>query len=218
MTHQTSSLPVHSPSSLADRSVVHPAQAWNAAAETLRLKIRTIAVPLDGTVVAEHALPHALAIARRSGAALRLIHAYSGLESIDLGLGLKQSDRDKQQYLVEVARRVARVDNVPIETVLLNSSDTVEALARGASGADLVVLASRRRGLASRLWSSSTFDALRKRLPVPLQLARGHASPADLTADPLPRHILVPLDGSILSQSILAQAAIFARLEGATLA
>jgi nucleotide-binding universal stress UspA family protein len=215
MTQQTLSLPAQLNLPLADRSVMHTSQSWNPTSCTTRKKIRTIAVPLDGTLVAEHALPHALAIARRSGASLRLIHAYSGLESI--GLDLKPSDRDKQHYLSEVARRVARVDNVPIETVLLNGSDTVEALARGASGADLVVLASRRRSLASRLWSSSTFDALRKRLPVPLQMAQGHASPADLTADPLPRHILVPLDGSILSQSILTDAAAFARLEGATL-
>jgi nucleotide-binding universal stress UspA family protein len=217
MTHQTLSLPAQFNVPLANRSVRHTSQALHAPAENNRLKIRTIAVPLDGTSVAEHALPHALAIARRSGASIRLIHAYSGIEDIYLGLGLKQSNRDKQQYLVEVARRIVRVDNVPIETVLLNGSDTIEALARGAAGADLVVLASRRRSLASRLWSNSTFDALRKRLPVPLQLARGHSSPPDLTADPLPRHILVPLDGSILSQSILAHAAAFARLEGAAL-
>lgn len=217
MTQQTLSLPVASISPVADRGLVHASPARNAPAGARRLKIRTIAVPLDGTLVAEHALPHALAIARRSGAGLRLIHAYSGLESIDMGLGLKQSDREKQHYLSEVARRVARVDNLRLETVLLNGSDTIEVLARGASGADLVVLASRRRGLASRLWSHSTFDALRKRLPVPLQLTRGHSSPADLTADPLPRHILVPLDGSILSQSILDHAATFAQLEGATL-
>lgn len=215
MTPQTLTLPAPVTSPIADRSIVHASHSKDA--ETSQLKIRTIAVPLDGTLVAEHALTHALAIARRSGASLRLIHAYAGLESIDLGVELKPSDREKQHYLSEVARRVARVDNLRLETALLNGSDTVEALARGASGADLVVLASRRRSLASRLWSNSTFDALRKRLPVPLQLARGHASPVDLTADPLPRHILVPLDGSILSQSILAHAAALARLEGATL-
>src|SRR5690349_1554742 len=104
MTQQTLSLPVASISPVADRVLVHASPEWNAPEGARRLRIRTIAVPLDGTLVAEHALPHALAIARRSGAGLRLIHAYSGLESIDMGLGLNRSDREKQNYLSEVAR------------------------------------------------------------------------------------------------------------------
>jgi nucleotide-binding universal stress UspA family protein len=199
----------------ANQSLVRQSLTWNVAAHALRLQIRTIVVPLDGTLVAEQALPHALAIARRSGASLRLVHAHSGLESVELGY--RQPGQVKQHYLTEVARRVTRVDNVPVETILLSSTDPVEALVRGASGADLVVLASRRRNLASRLWSNSTFDELRKRLPIPLQLVRGHSSPVDWTADPLPRHILVPLDGSLLSQSVLNHAAAYARLEGAAL-
>jgi hypothetical protein len=37
---------------------------------------RNIMVPLDGSTVGEHALPHALRIARRGGATLHLVHVH----------------------------------------------------------------------------------------------------------------------------------------------
>src|SRR5690242_7766327 len=37
---------------------------------------RSILVPLDGSVAAEHALPMALSLARRFGAALQIVHVY----------------------------------------------------------------------------------------------------------------------------------------------
>ena len=45
---------------------------WNSIKETTMY--RTILVPLDGSAFGEHALPLALGIARRSGAAVQLIH------------------------------------------------------------------------------------------------------------------------------------------------
>lgn len=56
-------------------------KAQIAPADASQPKIRTIAVPLDGTTYAEHALPHALAMARRCGASLRLIQANSGINT-----------------------------------------------------------------------------------------------------------------------------------------
>jgi nucleotide-binding universal stress UspA family protein len=67
------------------------------------------------------------------------------------------------------------------------------------------------------MWWHTMSDVLRRRLSIPIHLVKGYSSPVDLTADPIARHILVPLDGSILSASILKHVASFARLEGATL-
>jgi nucleotide-binding universal stress UspA family protein len=196
---------------------------WNRGAIERPRKFRTITVPLDGTRYAEHALPYALALARRSGASLRLIQAYSRLDAIDpwqmngIPWELQEAKQNRLDYLHNVARRIARIDIVPVETVLLDGENIVDSLVRGASGADLMVLASRRRSLASRLWWNSTFDRLRRKLPIPVHLTQGYSSPVDLTADPMPRHILVPLDGSILARSILQHATDLTGLEGATL-
>lgn len=45
--------------------------------------VRSIVVPLDGSQYAEHALPYALAIARRSGAVLRVVHVKSHLDHVE---------------------------------------------------------------------------------------------------------------------------------------
>lgn len=83
---------------------------------------RTLLVPLDGSSFAEHALPRALAIARRTGALIRLAHVYSPLAASDDPWELhsrhlfrdmdQQRLGEKQAYLNEVARRIARRDSV----------------------------------------------------------------------------------------------------------
>jgi nucleotide-binding universal stress UspA family protein len=49
---------------------------------------RTILTPLDGSPFAEHALPWAAAIARRSGATLDLIHGHASYAMAETGRGL----------------------------------------------------------------------------------------------------------------------------------
>lgn len=186
-------------------------------------EIRTIVVLLDGSREAEHALPQALAIARSTGASLRLVRAYSHLDDIDpwqfsqAAAGVKPSRIEKQHYLARIARRIARINGLHPETVLIDSPHTLDALVGGAVGADLVVIGSRRRRLASRLWWLSTVDQLRRRLSVPLLLTHGAAAPVDWTVTPLARNVLVPLDGSVLGQSVLNCASQLARASGGSL-
>ncbi len=171
--------------------------------------IRTLLVPLDGSLHAEHALPHALAIARRSGAKLRIIHAYTRLDHAGpwhLQTTWTTNEcfkREKQDYLWATADRIAHTDSVTVETILVEGSDTVESLIKGAEGADLIVMASRRRGFLRRLLSPSVADGLRHGLPKPVLLVRGYSFPADLTGDPIARRILVPLNGSSLAERIV---------------
>jgi nucleotide-binding universal stress UspA family protein len=54
-----------------------------------------------------------------------------------------------------------------------------------------------------------------RRLSIPLLLVRGYNAPADLTGDPLVRHVLVPLDGSELSEQVLEPALALGALTGA---
>jgi nucleotide-binding universal stress UspA family protein len=124
--------------------------------------------------------------------------------------------RDKQEYLRDVADRIEYTHAVASETIFIESIDLEDSLVRATSDADLVVIASRRRGFLLRLFSYSVTDQLRRRLRVPTLFVRGRATPVDLTADPIARHILIPLDGSALAERILGPASAIGRLAGAT--
>jgi len=184
---------------------------------------RMLMVPLDGTTHAEHALPHALAIARRSGATIRLVHVFARsthVEPWQMATTFELNERrklEKQEYLRDVASRIAHTDDVKLETIVVENDDTVDGLSQATVGADLVVMASRRRSIFFRLWSRSAADGLRKHLRIPLSLVRGYSSPIDLTADPFPRHILVPLDGTVATERVLQPALALGRLDGSAL-
>src|SRR5688572_29499722 len=75
-------------------------------------RLGTVLVPLDGTPAAEHALPYAVALARRSGAEVAVAHVYSTLQAANepellgwhAGQYLVEPCRD---YLESLARRLA---------------------------------------------------------------------------------------------------------------
>jgi nucleotide-binding universal stress UspA family protein len=200
-----------------------PAPQNSAGVVSQHAAVRSLLVPLDGSTSAEHALPHALAIARRSGAVLRLVHVYSRLDHVDpwqmyyTDATTERSEREKHDYLWEVADRIARTDAIRLETILIESADTEDSLLKASVDADLLVMASRRRGFFRGLWSHGVADGLRPRLSIPALFVRGYPSPADLTGDPIARRILVTLDGSRVAERILDPATAIGRLEGASL-
>jgi len=167
-------------------------------------------------LLAEHALPHALAIARRTGATIRLVHVHAPWDRtnepwrlyskhiVDLN---QQRLHEVQQYLNKIVRRVRRRDAVNIVTVLAESDHTVDQLCAAASGVDLIVMATRGWSRWRRLWQGSTSAELIRKASCPLLLVRGYRSPVDLTGDPVVRKVLVPLDGSKLAEQILEPAA-----------
>ncbi len=177
-------------------------------------RYRTVLVPLDGELFAEHALPFALGIARRTGAEVRLVHVHCPLQSshrpetlyYDVGLDAWNSRR-QQVYLNDLVRRLAKVTSVPVTPVFVQGQEVVESLGEAASaGADLVVMATHRRGLLGRLWYGSVADVLMQQLCVPLLLVQGYNAPADLTGDPRMRKILIPLDGSKFAEQVIEPA------------
>lgn len=186
-------------------------------------RYRSLLVPLDGSAFGEHALPLALGIARRAGATVRLVHVHSPMESAwgpdrlypDSGLdaGLKQR---KQAYLDGLMRRLAKVPSVPVTPLLLEGREVAPTLCEVASAAtDLVVMAIHRRGLLGRLWHGSVADALMRRVTAPLLLVSGYDAPVDLTGDPAPQHVLIPLDGSEAAEQVLGPALDLGALTGA---
>ena len=184
-------------------------------------RIRTVVVPLDGSYAAQLALPQALAIARRAGAALRLVHVHSlsgsgirwqQLNDVALIADLRQR---KQDYLQSVLRRLKRKVDLQIDTAVIDSHDIAPSLCTAATGADLMVIATEARGMLSRLLRGSVTERLMRTLPFPLLRVGSSGVTLNLSIDPMPRHILIPLDGTMLGESIFDAAAAIASLSGA---
>jgi len=185
-------------------------------------RFRTLLVPLDGTSFSEHAIPRALALARRCGATIRLVHVHSLLDSIDDTYRLHHENafserflHQKQAYLNDVVRRIGRAESVPLITILAEDRWIAEHLCRAAQGVDLVVMATHGRGPWGRFVHGSMADTLIRRVTCPLLLVRGYHSPPDFTDDPIARRMLIPLDGSKLAEQILGPATAIGQLSTA---
>jgi nucleotide-binding universal stress UspA family protein len=186
-------------------------------------RYRSLLVPLDGSPFGEHALPLALGIARRAGAHVRLVHVHSRLESsfdqgslrYDSGLDIWLRRR-QEAYLDGLVRRLAKVTSVRVTPLLMDGREVATSLREAASAAtDLVVMATHGRGPLGRLWHGGVADVLVRNLTAPLLLTRGYDSPVDLTGDPAPRHVLVPLDGAEAAEQALGPALDLGTLAGA---
>ena len=62
-------------------------------------------------------------------------------------------------------------------------------------------------GPLSRFWLGSVADEMVRRATTPILLVRPHEKAIDLAAEPVLRHILIPLDGSALAEQVLGPAA-----------
>ena len=183
---------------------------------------RTIAVPLDGSTFAEHAIPPALSMAERSGGEIHLVSVVSPLESFDLDLEdervlrrWSQGARERvQEYLEEIHGRIRDTGTqVPIRTRTL-PGHPVQALHKWIleESVDQVVMTTHGLGGAKRLWLGSVADGLVRRVPAPVLLWRPRGEDLDLTERPTLQRILVPLDGSELAEAMLFWAKELARL------
>jgi nucleotide-binding universal stress UspA family protein len=173
--------------------------------------IRSILVPLDGSTFGEQALPLALQIARRAQAAVQLIHVHQpvatpwGGSELVTDLNLEAYLRDREQEHLRHTAGCLALDATASVTSAVLDGPVAEAVHEQvlACGADLVVMATHGRGPLSRFWLGSVADQLIRRLTVPLLLWRPHE---EEVAPPLPRHVLVPLDGSEQAEQVLGPA------------
>lgn len=173
----------------------------------------TVLVPLDGSRAAEHALPHALTLARRSAGTVQLVHVHSWKESAGIWQQYRSDKsterlrRKKQAYLQSVVRRISGLVDVPTAALVIESEDIEKSLCEAAAGAALVVMATHGRGPLGRLLHGSVADTLMRELPCPLLVVRGYDSQVRLNADVTLRRVLVPLDGTAFAEEILDPAA-----------
>lgn len=179
---------------------------------------RSLLVPLDGSRFAEHALPRALTIARRSGATVHLVHVHipgTPAYAIDVPPVFDDtrdisSREDERAYLAGLVQRITASWNIPVRQTLLEGP-AVAALHDHTIriAADLVVMTTHGRGALSRFWLGSVADALVRQAPAPVLLVRPYEEAADflhLDREQPFKHVLIPLDGSRLAEDILDQA------------
>jgi nucleotide-binding universal stress UspA family protein len=171
-----------------------------------------ILVPLDGSELAEEALPLAteLALRWREPLHLVLVHQspspFLAPEAGPAGLlGLDEEiRRNLKAYLERTAARVASSSGVTVVPVLLDGQ-VVPVISHYATTrvARLVVMTTHGRGGVSRMFLGSVADRLIRHLRCPAILATPGASfPRPRGADER-RRALIPLDGSRLAESII---------------
>ena len=173
---------------------------------------RSILVALDGSPFAERTIPHALSVAARSGARVRLVTVVKPLpEAFVDGMyydtsSLQQDEIARSEvYISGVAARVRGLGAGRVEASLLHgdvATSLCEILAGGSE--DLLVLATHSRSTLGRFWLGSVTDEMVRHSPGPILLVRpNEANPVDLGPLAAPRRVLIPLDGTPFGEQIL---------------
>lgn len=171
----------------------------------------SLLVPLDGSPQSEQAVPIAVALARRSAAVVELVHVHpalallSGAPVLDPRLDL-DARREMRDRLDGVAERLRSSAGVHVTATVLDGA-TVPALVGYVEERhpDLVVMTSHGRGGVSRLWLGSVAEALARVASAPVLVVRSDAARMPGSNEPVFRHVIVPLDGSPLAESVLDQ-------------
>ena len=176
---------------------------------------RSILVPLDGSPLAEQAIPLALEIARVARSKVRLVLVHQSPPSpfyeesaelyVSIELATRKAERD---YLRGLAAQIREHSGLRISAVTLDGS-TNHALVKYIQdiGADLVSMTSHGRGGVRGAWLGSVADHMVRRLHVPVIVTRVAEGVKPSSAPPRIREILVPLDGSPVAEAALAPAA-----------
>lgn len=183
------------------------------------MPIRGILVPLDGSEAAEHALPHAASIARRSGARIALVHAMpeTGTAEPADAYGPGNDGREKAlAYLQEARRRLAEVVDVTVTTTVIHGrpEDRLVEHIEG-TDVDLVVVTAHGWGPLSAAWLGGVAEHVVRTSPTPVLLVRPGEGGARLDEERAFHRILVPLDGSSFAEGVLGSATAMGRLMGA---
>lgn len=153
-----------------------PVLVVRAGAERALERVDRIDVALDGSELAEAILPDVMALARRNGSVVRLVHVVQtpdhpvGADTVAL-----QAEITKvaQTYLDEVAARLAG-EGVAVTPWVTAGADVADVLLRCAEqdGADLVAMTTHGRGGFSRWTYGSVADRLIRHADAPLLVRR----------------------------------------------
>lgn len=160
-----------------------------------------VITPLDGSPLAERVLPLAACLARQTNNKLLLVESALSPLSMEVGPAITMVQDAAIEYLREQAAHLKdryRV-HVDVKTAIADPARLILESATASSSA--IVMATHGRSGVSRLLIGSVAEHVLRQAPVPVYLLPAKAGP--LPDYPDIRHILVPLDGSPLAQSVL---------------
>jgi nucleotide-binding universal stress UspA family protein len=172
--------------------------------------LQHVLVPLDGSTLAEEALPIAEVVAREAGADLHLVTVQPPMLPAAAEFGLSHGEvplygnrDDVEAYLTVIAGRVARAHGGHAVTAVLGG-DPAERLADyiKTNAISLVVMTTHGRGGFSRFWLGSVADRLIRRTGAPVLLLRHDTRMAAACFE----RIVIALDGSPASERAVAPA------------
>jgi len=167
-------------------------------------------IPLDGSRLAEQALPTATQLASAMKADLDLVavhprpNAVATQGTIDRSI---KSWSDADRYIEQRASALEAKTRLAV-THIVPAGEPVECIcARAADvGADLIVMTSHGRTGFSRFWMGSVADGVVRRSSIPVLMLRALEEQDATPAARQFRRILVPLDGSKLAEEALGPA------------
>ncbi len=168
---------------------------------------RRLLVCLDSSASSRACAPHAVSIAKTFGSAITLAHVMAptatGLQSND-AVGWEILRQESRRYLERMQAELSQELGRPVELRLEQGrpADRITSLARE-TAADIIVIGSRGDGGAAAGAFGSTALGVLATARTSLLVAHPEASEAWAP----PTRILLPLDGSIRSESVLPIAA-----------
>jgi nucleotide-binding universal stress UspA family protein len=180
---------------------------------------KRILVPLDGSALAEQAIPTAGRIARATGGSVVLVQVISPLFEYGYGpyllqptrymddLALRDDLSEATHYLERVATSIHLV-GVETEVEAWHGSAAVMILsAARAKNIDLIVMCSHGYTGLKRWVLGSVAQKVARHAPVPVLVLHQHTTangPRPTLSQPI--RVLVPLDGSVLARAALTPA------------
>jgi len=152
------------------------------------MNVKTILVPLDGSVLGELALVPAIDFAREKGARLVLLRAAEAHTTLaDPTEAQVTVVREAEEYLAGVRARVLAGGLEAVETSVWYgpAADAIVEAARYRN-ADLIVMSSHGRSGFGRLVLGSVAESVLRATATPILLIRAGAAPLDVPASGRP--------------------------------
>ena len=184
---------------------------------------RPILVLLDGSPFSEQAIPTALGVARRNGAPLELalIHELyipppGGPREMTFVSPVMDSEWRSRHgaYMRDLVARLSRATPLPVTGNVMDGPVIPGLIERAeASSAQLLVMATHGEASAGRLWLASVTRAITHQSPVPVLLIKPAAAGFDPRRERFAK-VLVPVDGSHLSETAIEHAVMVAGTTG----
>src|SRR5262245_47519071 len=176
--------------------------------------MRHILIPLDGSDLAERAIPVAARIAKATEPSaislVRVIRAPAEFETAvtDAAVWAPAADEDEKRkandYLHEVAQRPELAGLAVTERIYAGPPSATLVMAAKSLGVDLIVMTSRGRSGITRWLLGSVAEGVSRESSTPTLIVRAEKADDKIT---LGGAALVPVDGSPLAESAIGPAA-----------